>query len=59
MFTLYKHELKTYIKSLLIWAICVGGMGFACILLFSSMEETMGSMAESFASMEHFRMHLG
>lgn len=54
MFTLYKHELKTYIKSLLIWAICVGGMGFACILLFSSMEETMGSMAESFASMGAF-----
>lgn len=54
MFTLYKHEMKTYIKSLLIWVICVGGMGFACILLFSSMKESMEGMAESFASMGGF-----
>lgn len=54
MITLYKHELKSYLKSLLIWIICVGGMGFACILLFSSMEESMESMAESVASMGAF-----
>ncbi len=54
MFTIYKHEIKEYWKSLLIWAICVGGMGAMCILLFSSMKETMSGMTESFASMGAF-----
>lgn len=54
MFTLYKHELRLHIKSLLIWTICVGGMCFACILLFSSMKESMASMAENYASMGAF-----
>ena len=50
MLTIYKHETKNYIKSLIIWFLCVGGMGFACVLLFSTMEDTMASMADSFAS---------
>ena len=54
MFTLYKHELKINMKSLLIWSICVGGMCFACILLFSTMEDAMADMAESFAAMGAF-----
>ena len=54
MFTIYKHEMKDYVKSLLIWAVCVGGMGSMCILLFSSMQESMGDMAENFASMGAF-----
>ncbi len=54
MFTIYKHELKEYVKSLLVWGICAGGIGFLCILLFSSMQESMESMTESFASMGLF-----
>jgi ABC-2 type transport system permease protein len=54
MLTLYKHELKLHIKSLFIWTVCVGGMCFACILLFSSMEDSMANMAENFASMGAF-----
>lgn len=54
MFTIYKHELKLYVRSLLIWILCVGGMGFACILLFSGMQNSMNDMAESFASMGAF-----
>lgn len=54
MITLYRHEIKASMKSLIIWFICVGGMGFACILLFSSMQESMESMAENFASMGAF-----
>lgn len=54
MSTLYKHELRLHIKSLFIWTICVGGMCFACILLFSSMKESMASMAENYASMGAF-----
>lgn len=54
MLTIYQHEMKTYIKSLCIWSICVGGMGLCCILLFSSMQESIDSMAENFASMGAF-----
>lgn len=54
MFTLYKHEIRLYIKSLIIWTLSVGGMGVACILLFSSMEGQMSDMAASFASMGAF-----
>lgn len=54
MFAFLKHEWKSGIKSLLIWAISVGGMGFICILLYKSMEDSMAGMAESFASMGAF-----
>lgn len=54
MFAVYRHEVKAYIKSLLIWAVCVGGIGFACIVLFSSMKESIEGMAESFSSMGAF-----
>ncbi len=54
MRTIYEHELKSSIKTLFIWFICAGGMGFACILLFASMKESMENMAESFASMGAF-----
>lgn len=54
MRTIYEHELKNTIKTLFIWFICAGGMGFACILLFASMKDSMENMAESFASMGAF-----
>lgn len=54
MITIYKHEIKLSVKSLLIWFACVGSMGLACILLYSSMKEEMATMSESFASMGAF-----
>lgn len=54
MYTIYRHEMKIYLKSLLIWAICVGGMGFGCILLYSSMQQSIQDMADGFASMGAF-----
>ena len=59
MGTVYKHELKSAWKSLLVWSICVGGMGFACILLFSGVKESMGGLADSFASMGAFSEAFG
>ena len=59
MFTIYKHEMKTNLKSLLIWCLSVRGMGFICILLFSSVKESMVGMAESFASMGAFSNAFG
>ena len=46
-------------KSLLIWLVCVSGMCLCCILLFSSMEESMGAMAETMASMGAFASAFG
>lgn len=54
MFTIYRHEMNTSLKNLAIWSICVGGMGLFCILLFSSMKDSIGGMAEGFASMGAF-----
>ena len=54
MFTIYRHEIKEQWKSQFIWAICIGGMGAMCILLFSGMKESMADMKESFASMGAF-----
>lgn len=59
MYTIYKHEMKETIKSLLLWTICVGGMGFSCILLYGSMQESMEGMAENFASMGAFSEAFG
>lgn len=54
MLTIFRHEVKAYRKSLLIWCLCVGGIGLSCILLFSSMQGEMEAMAEGFASMGAF-----
>ena len=57
--TLYKHEMKINLKTLLIWAFSVGGMCFFCILLFDSMKSEMSGMAESFANMGAFSEAFG
>ena len=54
MYTIYKHEMKMNLKSLIIWSACVGGMGALCILLFSSMQDSMEQMADNFAAMGAF-----
>lgn len=56
---IYRHEMRQYWKTLLLWAVCVGGMGMACILLFSGLQEEMAGMAESFASMGAFSEAFG
>lgn len=59
MRSIYKYEMKQSIKTLLLWAVCVGGMGMACILLFSDMQEEMAGMAEGFAAMGAFSEAFG
>ena len=49
-----KNEWKSGWKSLLIWALSVGGMGLICIILYKGMEDSMADMAESFATMGAF-----
>ena len=59
MLAFFKNEWKSGLKSLLIWSLCVGGMGLLCLVLYKSMEESMADMADSFASMGAFSEAFG
>jgi len=54
MITLFKHEFKQNLKSLLIWSISVGTLGLMCVLLYSSMTEDMQNLSDSFSNMGAF-----
>ncbi|MBQ3544013.1 MAG: ABC transporter permease subunit [Lachnospiraceae bacterium] len=54
MLMIYKHEMKMLYKTLLVWMIAVGGMCFACVLLFNSVKGEMAGMADSFSQMGAF-----
>lgn len=57
--TLFKHEMKMNIKSLLIWTICVGGLCLGCILLYTSLEDSLQEMAEAYQNMGAMSQALG
>lgn len=59
MLSLFRFEMKTGIKQLLIWSFAVGGMGLVCIALYQSMEGSIGEMADSFAEMGAFAEAFG
>ena len=59
MGTILKHELKANFKTFLIWCLSVSFMSFMCILMFTSVKESMVGMAESFASMGAFSNAFG
>ena len=54
MTAIIKQELKLNLKSMLIWALTVGGLGFICILMYTSMEGEVMEMADSFSQMGAF-----
>ena len=57
--TVLKHEMKINAKSLLIWTLCVGLSCFGCILLYTSMEDSIKGMADSFSDMGVMSQALG
>lgn len=57
--TLCRQECKLNRKSLLIWALSVGFLCFACILLFDSLQESMEEMGVMFAELGAFSAALG
>lgn len=57
--TLLKHELKMNLKSLLIWAVCVGLICFGCLLLFEGIKDSMGDMADMYGELGAFSTALG
>ena len=54
MTAIIKQELKLNLKSMLIWALTVGGLGFICIMMYTSMEGNVMEMADSFSEMGAF-----
>ena len=59
MIRLFRQECKLNLKSLLIWLLCVSGMGLFCILLYTSIEESMEGMAATMAAMGAFASAFG
>lgn len=54
MTAIIKQEMKLNLKSMLIWALTVGGLGFICIMMYTSMEGEVMEMADSFSEMGAF-----
>ena len=57
--TLFVHEWKRNRKSLAVWTLCVAGICFGCILLYTSLEESVQEVADSFANMGSMSAALG
>lgn len=49
--TLYKHEMKMSLKSWIIWTLCVGGLCFGCILLYTSLEDSLQEIADVYSNL--------
>lgn len=49
--TLYCHEMKRNFKSLVIWTASVGAICFGCLLLYASVEESIGDISAAFSDM--------
>lgn len=56
---LYKHEMKINRKSLLIWTLSVGLICFGCILLYTSLEDSIQGIADSFSDLGAMSAALG
>lgn len=55
----WKHEMKMNIKALCIWTLCVGAMCFGCILMYSSLEDSLQDMADMYSNMGALSVAMG
>lgn len=56
---IFRHEMKMNLKSLIIWTVCVGGLCFGCILLYTSLEDSLQDIAEAFSNMGAMSVAIG
>ncbi len=56
---LYMQEMKMNLKSLIIWMVCVGGLCFGCILLYTSLEDSIQEIADVYSNMGSMSVALG
>lgn len=47
------------VRTMLVWAVCVGGMCLGCLLLYDSLGDSVGEVADMFAEMGAFSEALG
>lgn len=57
--TLFKHEMKMNRKSLTIWTLCVGFICFGCILLYTSLEDSVQEISATFSNLGMMSAALG
>lgn len=57
--TLYRHEMKMNRKSLIIWTLSVGILCLGCILLYTSLEDSLKDMADAYSNMGAMSTALG
>lgn len=57
--TFYFHEMKMNRRNLIIWMACVGGMCMGCILLYTSLADSVQDIASSFSDMGAMSAALG
>lgn len=55
----FRHEMKMNLKSLIIWTLCVGGLCFGCILLYTSLEDSLQDIAEAYSNMGAMSVAIG
>ena len=56
---LFWQECKMNFKTMLVWALCVGGMCLGCLLLYDSLGESVEEMSDMFANLGAFSEALG
>lgn len=56
---LYRHEMKMNRKNLFIWSLSVGLICFGCILLYTSLEDSIQGIADSFSDLGAMSAALG
>lgn len=57
--TVWKHEMKMNKKALCIWILCVGAMCFGCILMYTSLEDSLQDMADMYSNMGSLSVAMG
>lgn len=57
--TIWKHEMKMNIKALCIWTLCVGAMCFGCILMYTSLEDSLQDVADMYSNMGALSVAMG
>lgn len=54
-----KHELRSNLKSFLIWVCCIAGIDFVMLLLYPSLQESMQEIAKSYEKLGAFGAAFG
>ena len=57
--TIFKHEFKMNLKSLLIWTLSIGLMSCLLLLLYPSLKTTINEMSSDFSNMGGFSTAFG